>query len=254
MRYTLLQMVQKILSSLDSEEVNSISDTVEAQQVVNILETCYYDLAAEIDLPVLESLFQLNASGSSSKPVLMTMPSNVVRLNSLRYDNKTATETNPNYLEVSWQSFEDFLIASQALREETSGVGTMAVTYNGESFSIMYRTDRQPQFYTFVDQQTLLFDSFDSSLEATLQKTKTLGKGVVYPVFPSSDNEYPNLEVPAFSLLLNKAKVRAFRELKQQDNSEAIGEARRQKILSPRTKNRINSERDFDRAPKYGRK
>jgi len=34
MKYTLLKMVQLILSAMDSDEVNGISDTVESLQVV----------------------------------------------------------------------------------------------------------------------------------------------------------------------------------------------------------------------------
>ncbi len=42
MRRTLLDMVQEILSDMDSDEVESIDDTVEAEQVVSILKSTYY--------------------------------------------------------------------------------------------------------------------------------------------------------------------------------------------------------------------
>ena len=38
MKTTLLQIVQSILSDMDSEEVNSISDTTEAQQIASVVE------------------------------------------------------------------------------------------------------------------------------------------------------------------------------------------------------------------------
>ena len=38
MKSTLLQVVQSILSDMDSENVNTISDTVEAQQIASEVE------------------------------------------------------------------------------------------------------------------------------------------------------------------------------------------------------------------------
>lgn len=47
MRKTLLEMVQDILSEMDSDEVNSINDTVEAEQVATIIKNCYLALCNE---------------------------------------------------------------------------------------------------------------------------------------------------------------------------------------------------------------
>ena len=43
-KLTVLEIVQNILSDLNSEEVNSISDTIEADQVAEIVKTTYLDL------------------------------------------------------------------------------------------------------------------------------------------------------------------------------------------------------------------
>ena len=40
-KMTLLAMVQDILNDMDGDEVNSISDTVEAEQVAQIIKTTY---------------------------------------------------------------------------------------------------------------------------------------------------------------------------------------------------------------------
>ena len=41
MKFTLLEMVQEILSDMDSDEVDSIEDTVEAEQVATIVRSTY---------------------------------------------------------------------------------------------------------------------------------------------------------------------------------------------------------------------
>lgn len=254
MKSTLLEMTQLILSAMDSDEVNSISDTVESQQVALLIKSVYYDLITDIAMPELETAFQLNASGTSAKPTLMTLPENAIRVRQVFYNTKLSTETYPKYEEVTYLPFVDFMIQQQSLREDTVGVGSMTVTFNGENYQIMYMSDKFPTFYTTLDDNTLLFDAYDSSEEATLQKSKTMCLGPVTPVFTMEDSFTPDLDPTQFSLLVNRAKVRAFKELKQQDNTEAAGEARRQKVIVQKRKRTINDLPEVYKNARYGRK
>lgn len=83
-------MTQSILSAMDSDEVNSINDTVEASQVAECIRTTYNSMVSRFNLPANNQLIQLTASGSSAQPVLMTMPDGVQRLDWLKY-----FDTNP---------------------------------------------------------------------------------------------------------------------------------------------------------------
>lgn len=85
MKYTLLELTQSILASLGSDEVNSIGDTSESQQVVNIIETVYYNMAARSQLPEHEGLIQLIGSDDPIKPVIMTIPANVTKIDWIEY-------------------------------------------------------------------------------------------------------------------------------------------------------------------------
>lgn len=87
---TVLTMVQNVLSRMSSDEVDSIGDTVEAQQVAQILQNKYYDIVARGSLTIDETLFQLNPSNSASIPVTMTLPVGVSRIDWLQY-----FDTNP---------------------------------------------------------------------------------------------------------------------------------------------------------------
>ena len=60
-KLTVLAMVQDILSDMNSDEVNSINDTIEAQQVAQIINTTYFEIISSRDWPHLETLFQFNA-------------------------------------------------------------------------------------------------------------------------------------------------------------------------------------------------
>ena len=48
---TLLQLTQSILNDADGDEVNSISDTIEAEQAAQLLIDTYLEMVSELDLP-----------------------------------------------------------------------------------------------------------------------------------------------------------------------------------------------------------
>lgn len=255
MRYTLLEMVQLILSSLDSEEINSIGDTVESDQVAKLLKSVYYDIATDLELPEHETLFQLTASGDPLLPCLMTVPSTVTKVRDIRYNCKETADTYPDWRLLEYKPFEDFLMDQQSLREWTTGVGSMTVTLNGSTYELLYRTDKMPQYYTTADDQQFFFDSYDSTIDSTLQASKTMCGGSVYPTFTLTDGFAPDLDPTQFSYFINRAKTRAFLELKQMENAEAGGEARRQKIIVQKRKRKTPNVLEIYRlGSRFGRK
>lgn len=100
MKYTLLDMTQSILSSLSSDEVNSIGDTTESLQVAEIIRQKYFDIINRVPLPDHEQFIQLDASGDEDAPVLMFIPEGVSNLGWLKYynsnilDNAVSTSTH----------------------------------------------------------------------------------------------------------------------------------------------------------------
>lgn len=239
MTYTLLEIVQLILESMDSEEVNSIGDTAESRMVANLVKSVYYDMISDIELLEHNTIFQLNASGDSLKPCIMSSPDNILKIKDVMYDQRADLDPYPEYREVTFKDFDSFLEDQQVLREETSNVDSMTLSYNGESFDMLFRTDRHPVWYTYLDDHTLIFDAFNSNVDTTLQKAKTMCKGWAKPTFSMSDSFTPDLEPTQFSFLINMSKVRAFNELKQQANQEAAGMARRQKIIIQKRKRKM---------------
>lgn len=255
MNYTLLEVVQLILSAMDSDDVSAITDTDEAYQVALLLKQVFYDTAVEIGLPQQEKLVELTASGDNAKPTLMTVPSTVARISWIKYDNKADADTYKDYQEVKFMPFEEFLEMQNALREQTSDVGQMNITSNSETFEVMYRSDKMPQWYTTLEENQIIFDSYDVSIDATtLAKAKSMCMAWVLPTFTLSDAFAIPLEPQQFPYYINKAKVRAFSELKQVANQEAAGEARQQKILMQKRKFVLPTVAAIETAPRYGRR
>jgi hypothetical protein len=254
MKFTLLEMVQELLQSMESDEVNSISDTVESYALAVLLRSVYYDISIDLGLPEHESLFELDASGDADKPVLMTVPETVALVRNIKYNIIDTGETYANWRDLIFKPFSEFMQDQNTLRGQDSDVGEMTFVQNGEDFQVMYMSDQQPRFFTTMDDFTFLFDSYDSSIDTTLQKSKTLCMGVIYPTFTLEDDFIPDLDPSQFSLLKNRAKVRAFAEFKQAPNQEAASEARRQKIIVQKRKRTTPDLAPVFNLPRYGRR
>jgi len=87
MQMTLLDMTQNVLSALSSDEVNSIGDNVESQQVATIIKNKYYDIVNRTQLPEHSQLIQLESSLSAIAPVEMFVPNGVTEIKWIKYFN-----------------------------------------------------------------------------------------------------------------------------------------------------------------------
>jgi hypothetical protein len=183
----------------------------------------------------------------------MTIPDNVKNIDWVKYNNKLDAETHANYKDVTYLELTRFLEMVNRFRSETN-IGTMDITNNSETFEILFRTDKHPTYYTSLDDDMLIFDSYFSDDDTTLQKSKTMCSGSIYPVFTLSDSFTPDLNMTQFALLLNACKERAFVELKQMENVNAARESRRQRVINQYQKQRAEKIPAVYTAPRYGRR
>lgn len=241
MRYTLLELTQDILSSMDSEEVNSISDTTESMQVVKVIKTVYDDLQTRSDLPIQKSLFNLTSSGDSTKPVLMTKPLTINKIDWIRYNKVELGDTDPVWTEIRYMPLDAYMMMSQGLAPSDTTVDSMEQIANGFTFTFYFKNDSGPSYYTSFDDNTIIFDSYDSEVDSTLQSSKTLCYGELSNVFVENDSWVPNLQPQQFPLLLNEAKSLAWAELKQTSHPKAELAARRNWRHLARTRQHVAS-------------
>jgi hypothetical protein len=252
MRLTLLELVQQTLAALDSDEVTSYDDTPESYQVALLIRQAYYDLATELGLPEHESLFRLTET-SASTPTLMSIPSTVTRFDSVKYDNKETGDTVSNLVNCTYVTFDEFMERQAGLKDHT-GVEEYSITSNSQTFPVLCLNDRFPTYYTTFDDNQIVFDSYNSDEDTYLKSAKTMCYGSVYPAFTLSNSFAPNLDPTQFSYFVNKVKTRAFIELKQQVNQEAISETGKQKIVVQKRQRKVTREPEVFRVARYGRK
>lgn len=253
MRYSLLEMVQRILDSMDSDEVNSIADTTESLTVAKILKECYFEILSEFDFKSTESLFHLDASGDNTQPTVMYLPASANKIERFKY-NIGPTLQDFNFRELYYQPPSQFLEMLDGIDPTEIWVGTQVVSLNGEDFQFKFRNDESPRWFTSFDDRTIVFDAYDSSYETTLTSARTYCYGPVVPTFDLSDTFIPNLNPKQFALLLNAAKAQAFVEVKQTQNDKAEKKERRHRILAAKELDQTDNRPAIFKRQGYGRR
>ena len=254
MKYTLLDLTQNILSSLNSDEINSYADTVESRQVAEIIKTVYFNIITRTNLPEHKKLFTLTASGDPNKPTLMTIPNGIARVDWIKYNKGGDQDTQPNvdyphFQYVNIVSIEQFLDWINSFSNTDVEVGE----FDLYGFKLYFRDDKHPTYCTIIEDNNVVFDSYQSAVDNTLQSSKTLCYGKEVPQFTMSDTFIPDLDELQFPLLLNEAKSLAFLELKQVPHEKAEQESRRQWNSIQKNKHTLVTETDFDRLPNFSR-
>lgn len=233
MRYTLLEIVKRVLDSVSGDEVSTIGETPESLTVANIVKQCYFDIVGELSMDEEEGPYKLDASGDNTKPTLMTIPSNVSKIHWFKYDKG---ETEQDYQDISYRDPEEFLFYMTGLDTTQSNVSSMSVSINGKSFTFKYYNDRMPTYYTIYDDYYVILDSYDNTVETTLTENRSLVYASLVPSFSLSDSWVPDIDPRQFQLLINESISQAAIELNQAQNPVSERKARTNKISAQRNK------------------
>lgn len=106
---TLLELTQNILSDINGDAVNSISDTEESEQVARIIVQTYRNMMSNTTWPHTRRALQLTTFSDSNFPTYIELPSNVKELVSVSYDKASLTQPARSYVELKYRSPDDFL-------------------------------------------------------------------------------------------------------------------------------------------------
>lgn len=254
-RLTVLDMTQSILSALNSDEVNSISDTVEATQIAKIIKNKYYDIIARSNSPEQKVLLRLDASGDVNKPAIMNIPSGVIKIEWIKYfDVGTGGQTPPGFKYVTILPLDQFLSMTDSLNPHESTTGVFTSIIGGNDFVFYYRKDRLPAYCTVVENHYIIFDSYNSATEVTLQTVNSQAYCLRATPFSLTDNFIPDLDDEKFPLLLNESKALAFYEMKQIQHPLAQQEIKRQWVTSSKNNSVVNKPSHFAQLPDFGRR
>lgn len=248
MKPNLLAITQEILSDMDSDIINSIDDTDEAGQVAQIVKSTFEAMISNRNWPHTKRMINLIPSGDSNFPVYMTIDEDIKEMISIFYEKHRDGDTRLRYDEVFWKDPDDFLRLTN--KRDSDSVNILTII-DPTGVQLLIQNDRSPTWYTSFDDETLIFDSYDSTVDNTLQASKTQARAYIMPEFELTDTYIPDLPKEAFSALIEEAKSKAQFKLRQMQDIKSEQEASRQQRWLSRKAWTVNGGIKY---PDYGRK
>lgn len=227
---TLLEIVQDILSDMDSEPVNSLSDTLEAEQVAAIVEQTFNDMVATRFVPEHREILKLTPLSDNLFPTHFHYPDNVNNVEKVWYDCSlnTNTDAKREYKEIRYCDPLDFLHLIDGRDGDLATVQTVDDKHAGTTLFIY--NDRMPTYYTSFDDYYIVMDSFHATYDDTLQASKVRAYGTKYPVFDRfSDTYTPDIDENYFPYLIQESKSRVLDLLKGGTTAKVEQAAKRAK-------------------------
>lgn len=247
MKMSLIEMVQDILSDMDSDEVNSFDDTAEAAQVAQIVKSTYFAMMSNRNWPHLRRAIQITPSGDGALPTHMIVQEAIKELCFINYNKVKVGETRKVYQPIKYLYPDDFLRVTNKRNNDNADID---VILDPTGVELLVKNNTAPTYYTSFDDSTLVFDSYDNLVDSTLQESKVQAQAYLMPTWRHVDDAIPNLPDEAFTALLEESKSRAMLKLKQVQDVKAEQEATRQQRWLSRKARKVEG---GVRYPDYGR-
>ena len=250
-RLTLLDMTQRCLRHIASDKVNSINDTEESVDVANLIRDVYFDMMANSDWPHLRDAINLTGLGDTARPTHMKIEDNFQKIDNetVWYDVRELATNDPTYRNITYLEPDEFLLKILPRASHLSNDNTVQIT---DPVRLYILNDTGPTVCTSFDDETIIFDAFDSAVDTTLTGTKVNAMGYREPSLVLADSTIPDLPSKNFPELLAECKSVVSITVAQEPD-------RKQEQIATRLRNRSEREkwrtRGGIRFPEhYGRK
>ncbi len=135
--------------------------------------------------------FSFSTESYSSLPAANTNTT-IIDLEWIKYDCKKSGETRNRYTKIEYKTPEEFLdIVDQRL----STASNIQVVTDATGIKLNIYKDKAPTYFTSFDDDYLVFDAFNNTVESALQNSKTQCHGKRSVTFTLSDSFIPDIPV-----------------------------------------------------------
>lgn len=248
MKRTYLELVRAVLNDTDCDDVNDINETTEASQVVSLMEDLFWEFTTRSGFTWRDSLIELDPLSDTDRPTYLKTPDGVMDVKWFKYNVKSDAAAKDDFRELTYKDPTEFFYNASRLDSTASNVEQVKAL-GGGTFAV--RNDKVPQYWTTVDDNYILCDSYDSKLESSLVGVKTQAFVQLAQPFVPDNDTFPPLPEEFFPSFLAELKMLASPILRRQRDTMAEWQAQRQR-------QRLSHEgwkmRGGDTYPNYGRK
>jgi len=221
---SLLEITQSVLSSMDSDPVNSIGDTPDSRQVIEVAKETYFEIMMRDNWPHLRELIQLESVSDLTRPNYLRIPDKIFRVDEFRYDIQKFKDFKPQYRKVIYYPPEYFL---QLVYSRDPTASNVIEVKNENLVSMYIYNDKAPQYWTSFEDEFIVCDSYDTLADSTLQMEKTSAIGYRTPEFELKDKFQPDIPDKFFPYYLSEVKRACHMYFKQQPSPIDEQRARR---------------------------
>lgn len=253
-KLTLLDIVNTYMDMTDGFRVSDIDDVLESQQIASIAEKVFNDVVNDTFHGELSSdLIQLEALADTSKPNYLKVPDSVISIpeTTILY-NTTSGDPSASTIKMTpmvYRRPQDFLQEVGARSSNLSN-SQLVTDFNGYQFVIQNK--KAPVFFTSFDKSHLVFDSFDSDVDTTLQASKSGALVKKQRSWTQSSTYVIDLPEWYHQTFLNEVIAEASEALRGEPIFRASRKARLGKMRA-RKKQRFGNQGRTTRQRNYGR-
>lgn len=252
MKRTLLQIVQKYLDRSSGFYVNSIFETDESQQAASLVEDVYARMVQDNrSLLFVQKDMALDALGDVTRPNFLKIPDDVIRIQESKiwYNAVKSTSTATlDYKEVQYIEPLEFITLTSAYTD-SSDDATVVTGFDNNKMVVI--TNKAPSYCTSFDGVYLVFDSYDSAEDSTLQASKSRVLAQEEPVFLQQDDFVVPIPDHLSEVFLDMCLEEMYNFLRQEPNGILSQRARAGRIKLQQTSQKIGSGQRGK--PRYGR-
>jgi len=253
----LLELVNHVLLGMNSNQVTTLSQTIEAQQVALIARDSYEYLEELQHWDHKLSKARLQVAPQTAEVNAVGIPEGIQKILEVRYEipRDPLDPSGSKLLKLlKYQCPKDFI---EAHKEELDDTLQIFMRSNGSwpqsDLEYYIKNDKEPDCWTVIDHSTLIVDSYNQSREITIDSTKFQLLAYVKYVFDETDDDQ-DIEIPSSDWQLYKSMVvsKSWHEIKQTQNPVADLMAKRLLTRSHnRDKRRVTTQ---CKGVDYGRK
>ncbi|MEE8598906.1 MAG: hypothetical protein V3S69_05270, partial [Dehalococcoidales bacterium] len=160
---TILKLVQDLGSSISSDEIDTLDETLEATDILMYLRMAFEEVIARRDWEFLKNRLRTldDRDVGDTQINRLRLPADASSLSDItvRYRNPAGSRDEV-FSDLIYLAPWDFLVQTQGGNEEDANVD---VILNDDGVTALINNDRAPTYFTSFDEEHLNFDAYDAT-------------------------------------------------------------------------------------------